>query len=110
MERSVLGIFLLLKSRTPIQVKRRPDGRTFVRRCPRTKVRERLTFTSYSYFCTMLKMFFVQTVVHSTLLVSCTKISVRVITVVHEAILPRTFVHVRPSQPLFYILIFSIKH
>ena len=32
-----------------------PHGRTFVRRCPRTKVRVRLTFTSYSYFCTMLK-------------------------------------------------------
>ena len=36
-------------------VKVRPHGRTFVRRCPRTKVRVRLTFTSYSYFCTMLK-------------------------------------------------------
>ena len=36
----------------------RPHGRTFVRRCPRTKVRVRLTFTSYSYFCTMLKIFF----------------------------------------------------
>ena len=53
-------------------------GRTFVRRCPRTKVRVPLTFTSYSYFCMMLKFFFVQTVVHSTLLVSCTKFSVRV--------------------------------
>ena len=59
------------------QIRVRPHGRTFVRRCPRTKVRVRLTFTSYSFFCTMLN-FFVQTVVHSTLLVSCTKISVRV--------------------------------
>ena len=35
----------------------RPHGRTYVRRCHRTKVRVRLTFTSYSYFCTMLKKF-----------------------------------------------------
>ena len=41
----------------PFRVKVRPHGRTFVRRCPRTKVRVRLTFTSYSYFCTMLKFF-----------------------------------------------------
>ena len=59
-------------------LKGRPRGRTFVRRCPRTKVSVRLSFTSYSFFCTMLKKFLVQTVVHSTLLVSCTKISVRV--------------------------------
>ena len=39
-------------------LKVRPHGRIFVRRCPRTKVRVRLTFTSYSYFCTMLKIFF----------------------------------------------------
>ena len=31
-------------------VRVRPHGRTFVRRCPRTKVRARHTFTSYSYF------------------------------------------------------------
>ena len=53
-------------------------GHIFVGRCPRTKVRVRLTFTSYLYFCTMLNFFFVQTVEHSTLLVSCTKIRVRV--------------------------------
>ena len=38
-------------------VKGRPHGRTFERRRPRTEVRVRLTFTSYSYFCTMLKKF-----------------------------------------------------
>ena len=32
-------------------------GRTFVRHCPRTKVRVRHTFWSYSYFCMMPKNF-----------------------------------------------------
>ena len=59
-------------------LKVRPHGRTFVRRCPRTKS----TCTTYFYIVLVLlydaKKFFVQTVVHSTLLVSCTKFSVRV--------------------------------
>ena len=50
-------VLIYLTNLDTSSLKVRPHGRTFVRRCPRTKVRVRLTFTSYSYFCTMLKKF-----------------------------------------------------